>query len=82
MINLYNLILLQYLQALCASNCVQKSKFVEQKCMQAFIEHQQQSMQKFVEESSQKQAEQEDTVVESNNSDTENKEIVQPKLSE
>ncbi|CAH1736434.1 mitochondrial import inner membrane translocase subunit Tim9 [Aphis gossypii] len=67
-------------EALCASNCVQKSKFVEQKCMQAFIEHQQQSMQKFVEESSQKQAEQENTVVESNNSDTENKEIVKPEL--
>jgi len=50
--------------------------------MQAFIEHQQQSMQKFVEESSQKQAEQESTVVDSNNSDTENKEIVKPELTE
>jgi len=76
MIQLYNLRLLKYLQALCASNCVQKSKFVDQKCMQAFIEHQQQSMQKFIEESSQKQAEQEATVVDSNISDTENKEIV------
>jgi len=44
--------------------------------MQAFIEHQQQSMQKFVEESSQKQAEQEATVVDSNISNTENNEIV------
>jgi len=50
--------------------------------MQAFIDHQQQSMQKFVEEASQKQAEQENTVVESNNSDTENKEIVQQELTE
>ncbi|KAF0770440.1 mitochondrial import inner membrane translocase subunit Tim9 [Aphis craccivora] len=69
-------------ETLCASNCVQKLKFVEQKCMQAFIDHQQQSMQKFVEEASQKQAEQENTVVESNNSDTENKEIVQQELTE
>lgn len=67
---------------MCASNCVQKSKFVEQKCMQAFIEHQQQSMQKFVEESSQKQAEQENSVVDLNNSNTENKEIVKPELTE
>jgi len=44
--------------------------------MQAFIEHQQQSMQKFIEESSQKQAEQETTIVDSNISDKENKEIV------
>jgi hypothetical protein len=44
---------------LCASNCVQKAKFVDQKCMQAFIEHQQQSMQKFMEEANQKQATQE-----------------------
>lgn len=59
---------------------MQKAKFVEQKCMQAFIEHQQQSMQKFMEEASQKQAEQ-DGVIEPNNisniSDTENKEIVE-----
>lgn len=44
--------------------------------MQAFIEHQQQSMQKFMEEASKKQAEQE-TAVESNISDTENKEVVE-----
>lgn len=44
---------------MCASNCVQKAKFVDQKCMQAFIEHQQQSMQKFMEEANQKQAVQE-----------------------
>jgi len=50
--------------------------------MQAFIEHQQQSMQKFVEESSQKQAEQENSVVDLNNSNTENKEIVKPELTE
>ncbi|NP_001156116.1 mitochondrial import inner membrane translocase subunit Tim9 B [Acyrthosiphon pisum] len=69
-------------EALCASNCVQKSKFVDQKCMQAFIEHQQQSMQKFIEDSSQKQAEQEAAVVDSNISDTENKEIVQQESTE
>lgn len=62
-------------QAACASNCVQKAKFVEQKCMQAFIEHQQQSMQKFMEEAAQKQTEQE--AVDSNNADTKNKEIVE-----
>jgi len=44
--------------------------------MQAFIEHQQQSMQKFIEDSSQKQTEQEAAVVDSNISDTENKETV------
>lgn len=54
---------------------MQKAKFVEQKCMQAFIEHQQQSMQKFMEEAAQKQTEQE--VVDSNITDTENKEIVE-----
>ncbi|CAI6361872.1 unnamed protein product [Macrosiphum euphorbiae] len=69
-------------EALCASNCVQKSKFVDQKCMQAFIEHQQQSMQKFIEDSSQKQAEQEAAVVDSNISDTENKEIVKQESTE
>lgn len=62
---------------MCASNCVQKAKFVDQKCMQAFIEHQQQSMQKFMEEASQKQAQQETDTAESNNVETENKEIVQ-----
>ncbi|KAL4091517.1 hypothetical protein QTP88_026193 [Uroleucon formosanum] len=69
-------------EALCASNCVQKSKFVDQKCMQAFIEHQQQSMQKIIEDSSQKQAEQEAAVVESNITDTENKEIVKQESTE
>lgn len=42
--------------------------------MQAFIEHQQQSMQKFMDEAAQKQAEQE-AVVDSNVSDTENKDV-------
>lgn len=58
---------------MCASNCVQKAKFVDQKCMQAFIEHQQQSMQKFMEEASLKQTEQE-TVNDSNISVVENNE--------
>lgn len=65
---------------MCASNCVQKAKFVDQKCMQAFIEHQQQSMQKFMEEASQKQAEQEpaaDTNTAEIVVETENKEIVE-----
>lgn len=82
MIDLFSLRLLNYLQALCASNCVQKSKFVDQKCMQAFIEHQQQSMQKFIEDSSQKQAEQEAAVIDPNISDTENKEIVKQETTE
>ncbi|XP_060874719.1 mitochondrial import inner membrane translocase subunit Tim9-like [Metopolophium dirhodum] len=69
-------------EALCASHCVQKSKFVDQKCMQAFIEHQQQSMQKFIEDSSQKQAEQEAAVVDSNILDTENKEITKQESTE
>jgi len=50
--------------------------------MQAFIEHQQQSMQKFIEDSSQKQAEQETAVVDSNISDTENKEITKQESTE
>lgn len=50
--------------------------------MQAFIEHQQQSMQKIIEDSSQKQAEQEAAVVESNITDTENKEIVKQESTE
>lgn len=44
--------------------------------MQAFIEHQQQSMQKFMDDAAQKQAEQE-TLVDSNISDTENKEVTE-----
>lgn len=59
---------------MCASNCVQKAKFVDQKCMQAFIEHQQQSMQKFMEEASLKQTEQE-TAIDSNITVVENNEI-------
>ncbi|VVC42034.1 Tim10/DDP family zinc finger [Cinara cedri] len=61
-------------EATCASYCVQKAKFVEQKCMQAFIEHQQSMQIKFMEEASQNQA-----VVNLGISNTDTKEIVEQK---
>lgn len=66
---------------LCANNCVQKSKFVDQKCMQAFIEHQQQSMQKLMEEASVKQVEQE-VAVDSNVSLSDSKEVIEQNATE
>jgi len=68
-------------EALCASNCVQKSKYVDQKCMQAFIEHQQQSMQKFTEEANQNANEQK-AIVGSDISLVENKEIIEHQSTE
>lgn len=66
---------------MCANNCVQKAKFVDQKCMQAFIEHQQTSMQKIMEEANQNQAEQE-VAIDSNNSEMKSKEVDEQQLTD